>query len=111
MIDWDRSGVAPAAFDISTQLAYHPEPQRRLVLEAYLDAMAARSYTFPDDLDWERLVATFQAGRLANQVIWVATSIREGSGWTFEHLKTWRDELAASVEGGPVRHRQGSGKA
>jgi hypothetical protein len=110
LIDWDRCGVAPAAFDISTQLAYHPEPQRRLVLDAYVAAMAERGYHFPSDLDWERLVSTFQAGRLANQVIWVAMSIREGSGWTCEHLKVWRDELAAAVEGKPIQRRPSSGK-
>lgn len=111
LIDWDRCGVAPAAFDISTQLAYHAEPQRQMVLDAYIAAMAERGCRFPADLDWERLVSTFQAGRLANQVIWVAMGIHEGTGWTCEHLKVWRDELAAAVEGKPIHRRPGSGKA
>ena len=109
LIDWDHCGVAPAAFDISTQLAYHPEPVRRLVLDAYTAAMAERGCPFPDDLDWRRLVSTFEAGRLANQVIWVATGIREGNGWTCEDLAIWRDELAAAVEGQPIT-RLSSGK-
>jgi thiamine kinase-like enzyme len=110
LIDWDHCGVAPAAFDISTQLAYYPKPERQLVLDAYTAAMAERGFRFPADLDWARLVATFEAGRLANQVIWVAMGIREGNGWTCADLSIWQDELAAAVEGRPIR-RQSSGKA
>ncbi|RYU15100.1 aminoglycoside phosphotransferase family protein [Nocardioides iriomotensis] len=110
LIDWDHCGVAPAAFDISTQLAYYPEPRRQQVLDAYATAMAERGHRFPADLDWARLVATFEAGRLANQVIWVAMGIREDNGWTVDDLTIWRDELAAAVEGRPIR-RLSSGKA
>lgn len=110
LIDWDHCGVAPAGFDISTQLAYYQEPERQLVLDAYTGAMAERGFRFPDDLDWGLLVSTFEAGRLANQVIWVAMGIREGNGWTCADLSVWRDELAAAVEGKPIR-RLNSGKA
>ena len=43
-------------------------------------------------------------------MIWVATGIREGNGWTCEDLTIWRDELAAAVEGQPIT-RLSSGKA
>lgn len=109
LIDWDHCGVAPAGFDISTQLAYYQEPERRLVLDAYTAAMAERGCRLPGDLDWPLLVSTFEAGRLANQVIWVAMGIRESSGWTWSDLAVWRDELSAAVEGAPIR-RLSSGK-
>lgn len=100
LIDWDHVGVGPAGFDISTHVAYYAADQRRLVLERYTAAMANRGFPFPDDLDWDLLVATFEAGRLANQVIWVALGIQEGNGWTFRELAAWRDALAAVVGAG-----------
>ena len=92
-------GVGPAGFDISTHVAYYPPAQRRFVLERYTQAMADRGFPFADDLDWDLLVATFEAGRLANQIIWVARGILEGNGWTFRELAAWRDALAAVVAG------------
>lgn len=97
LIDWDRCGVAPAGFDISTHVAYYEEPERQFVLDAYTTAMAERGVRFPGDLDWELLVQTFEAGRLANQIIWVALGIQERNGWDFTHLSAWSDELAAVV--------------
>ncbi|HSE07814.1 MAG TPA: aminoglycoside phosphotransferase family protein [Nocardioidaceae bacterium] len=101
LIDWDRCGVAPAGFDISTHLAYYEEPERRVVHESYSAAMAARGFAFPSDLDWDLLVSTFEAGRLANQIIWVALGIQEGNGWTFAELSAWLGKLAAVVDGTP----------
>ena len=95
LIDWDHVGVGPAGFDISTHVARYPAAQRAIVLERYAGAMADRGYPFHDDLDWELLVSTFEAGRLANQVIWVVLGILEGNGWTFRELAAWRDALGA----------------
>lgn len=97
LIDWDHVGVAPAAFDISTHVAHYPLDQRRLVLERYLGAMEERGLPFPHDVDWDLLVATFEAGRLANQLIWMALGIIEGNGWTFRELAAWSEDLAAAV--------------
>lgn len=101
LIDWDRCGVAPAGFDISTHLAYYGEPERQLVLDSYTAAMAARGFPFPTDLDWNLLVSTFEAGRLANQIIWVALGIHEDNGWTFADLSAWQGKLAALVDPRP----------
>ena len=102
LIDWDHVGVGPAGFDISTHVAYYGPAQRRLALERYTTAMAERGHPFRDDLDWDLLVATFEAGRLANQVIWVALGILEGNGWTFRELAAWADALAAVVDPRPA---------
>jgi thiamine kinase-like enzyme len=99
LIDWDHVGVAPAGFDISTHLAHYPRAQRDLVLDRYTGAMAQRGFPFPRDTDWDLLVATFEAGRLANQIIWIAISILEGSEWGFPRLKDWSDALAAVAPG------------
>lgn len=99
LIDWDHMGVGPATFDISTHVAHYPPDQRRLVLDRYTTAMADRGFPFADDLDWELLVRTFEAGRLANQIIWIALAILEGSPWGFRRLADWRDALAAVVPG------------
>ena len=102
LIDWDHVGVAPAAFDISTHLAHYPLDQRGLVLERYLGAMEERGLPYPHDVDWDLLVGTFEAGRLANQLIWMALGIIEGNGWTFRELAAWSGDLAAAV--GASRH-------
>lgn len=98
LIDWDHVGVGPAGFDVSTHLRYYPAEQRQLVLDSYTRAMAERGFPM-HDLDWGLLVPTFEAGRLANQVIWVALGILEGNGWTFEHLAQWELALADVVDG------------
>ena len=98
LIDWDHCGVAPAGFDISTHVARYPAPERQLALEVYRTAMAERGFPFPDDLDWDFLVATFEVGRLCNQVIWVALGIIEGNGWSFGDLAAWHAKLSAAVD-------------
>ncbi|HEU4514307.1 MAG TPA: aminoglycoside phosphotransferase family protein [Nocardioidaceae bacterium] len=98
LIDWDHVGVAPAGFDLSTHLAYYPPALRTVVLDAYTTAMADRGFPFRDGLDWDLLVSTFEAGRLANQLIWLSIGILEGNGWTFDGLADWGRALAASVD-------------
>jgi hypothetical protein len=98
LIDWDHVGVAPAAFDLSTHVAYYSPAERRVVLDAYTSAMAERGFPFRDDLDWDLLVSTFEAGRLANQLIWLSIGILEGNGWTFDGLADWGRALAAAVD-------------
>ena len=95
LIDWDHAGVGPCGFDISTHVAYYAPAQRRLVLNLYTQAMADRGFPFADDLDWDLLVRTFEAGRLANQIIWIALGILEGNAWGFRELADWRDALEA----------------
>lgn len=101
LIDWDHVGVGPAAFDISTHVAYYTGPQRTLVLDLYRTAMAERGYPFADDVDWDLLVSTFEVGRLANQLIWITLGILEGNGWAFEHLAAWADAFGSAVDGEP----------
>ena len=98
LIDWDHVGVAPAAFDLSTHVAYYPPALRRVVVDRYTAAMAVRGFPFRDDVDWDLLVGTFEAGRLANQLIWLAISILEGAEATFERLAGWGQALAAAVD-------------
>lgn len=104
-IDWDHVGVAPAGFDISTHVAHYPPGLRKHVLDHYTRAMAQRGSPFADGLDWPLLMVTFEAGRLANQIIWIAQSILEGSRWGFQQLAWWSRALGATVaasgDGGP----------
>jgi hypothetical protein len=99
LIDWDHVGVGPAAFDLTTHVAHYPPAQRRLVLDSYAAAMAVRGFPFRDDVDWDLLVRTFEAGRLANQLVWLATGVLEGSGNTFDRIAEWGQALAAAVDG------------
>ena len=98
LIDWDHVGVAPAAFDISTHVAHYPPARRPLVVDRYTAAMAERGFPFRDDVDWDLLVRTFEAGRLANQLIWLATAVLEGTEKTFDRLVEWGQALAAAVD-------------
>lgn len=102
LIDWDHVGVGPAGFDISTHVSYYPAHQRHIVLERYRQAMADRGFPFDDGLDWALLVETFEAGRLANQIIWIALSILEGGAWGFRRLAAWRDALAEVLPGSGI---------
>jgi Phosphotransferase enzyme family len=99
LIDWDHVGVAPAAFDLSTHVTHYPPAQRPLVVDRYTAAMAERGFPFREDLDWDLLVRTFEAGRLANQLIWLATGVLEGTEKTFDRLVEWGQALAAAVDG------------
>lgn len=99
IIDWDHAGIGPAAFDLSTHVSYYPPGQRRQVLDHYTKAMAERGYPFGEHVDWARLLATFEAGRLANQIIWVAICILQRDGWTFDDLAAWGRSLAAVMDG------------
>jgi hypothetical protein len=98
LIDWDHAGVGPAAFDLSTLVAHYQPAQRPLVIDRYTAAMAERGFPFRDDVDWDLLVRTFEAGRLANQLIWLATAVLEGTEKTFDRLGEWGEALAAVVD-------------
>jgi hypothetical protein len=99
LIDWDHAGIGPAAFDLSTHVSYYPPGQRQRVIDHYTNAMAERGYPFGEHVDWIRLLATFEAGRLANQIIWVAICILQRDGWTFDDLAAWGRSLAAVTDG------------
>ena len=43
-------------------------------------------------------VRTFEAGRLANQLIWLATAVLEVTETTFDRLVEWGQALAAAVD-------------
>lgn len=107
LIDWERCGVGPAGFDISTHVAYYDDPLRQHALDSYTAAMADLGFPFRDDLDWDLLVSTFESGRLANQIIWVAMGIREGNGWTFSELAAWRDVLEIVASGRSAKRADG----
>jgi len=49
-------------------------------------------------MDWDLLVRTFEAGRLANQLIWLATAVLEGTEKSFDRLVEWGQALAAAVD-------------
>ncbi len=99
LIDWDHTGIGPAAFDLSTHVSYYAPDQRRRVLDHYTGAMAERGFPFGEHVDWNHLLATFEAGRLANQIIWVAICILQRDGWTFDDLASWSRSLAAALDG------------
>ncbi|MGH8968542.1 MAG: phosphotransferase [Actinomycetes bacterium] len=94
LIDWDHAGVGPAAFDISTQLSYVPPRDRELVLGYYLHAMAERGCPYDACIDWDVVLKTMEAGRLANQVIWLGIQARSGHAWSFAGLEERRRLLA-----------------
>jgi thiamine kinase-like enzyme len=99
LIDWDHAGVGPAAFDLSTHVSYYSPDKRQRVLDHYTNAMAERGYPFGDHVDWTLLLATFEAGRLTNQIIWVAICILQHDGWTFDDLAAWGRSLATVMDG------------
>jgi hypothetical protein len=70
LIDWDRAGVGPVAYDLSTFLYRFPAGDRSWILEHYRRAVGRVGWHLPDTPDLNVLFETAECARFANRIIW-----------------------------------------
>ena len=87
LVDWDRMGVGPFSYDLSTLLLRFPPEQRPGILETYRDAAARVGWQLGPLVDLELLFDTAERARYANRVIWPAVALlQERAAWGFPEL-------------------------
>jgi Ser/Thr protein kinase RdoA (MazF antagonist) len=79
LIDWDRAGVGPVAYDVSTFLYRFPSDQRLWILNEYRSALDQAGWRLPEPADLNVLFETAECARYANRIIWpTAALVSEG---------------------------------
>jgi hypothetical protein len=87
LTDWDRAGVGPMSYDLSTFLLRFPAGQRRWILDVYTRALENRVWRPPGVARLNLLCETAELSRYANRVIWPALAIaHDRAAWGFEAL-------------------------
>jgi hypothetical protein len=87
LIDWDRAGVGPISYDLSTFLLRFPPHHRLWILELYRETMGHAGWCLPSARDLNLLFETAECGRYANRVIWPAIALlRERAEWGYDEL-------------------------
>jgi thiamine kinase-like enzyme len=89
LIDWDRAGVGPISYDLSTFLYRFPPPARPWILDLYRDDVGHVGWRLPSAAELNLLFTTAEYARLANRVMWAAVAL-----W-MDHVAWGFDELAA----------------
>ncbi|HYX83018.1 MAG TPA: phosphotransferase [Gemmatimonadales bacterium] len=87
LVDWDRVGVGPFTYDLSTLLFRFPPRERAGVLDLYRHAVERLGWSLPPTGDLHLLCETAELARYANRVIWPALAlVREHADWGFPEL-------------------------
>jgi len=87
LIDWDRAGVGPASYDLSTFLMRFPESERLWILDSYREAVAPAGWRLPDARDLNLMFETAELARFANRIIWPAIALgHDQAEWGFDEL-------------------------
>jgi Phosphotransferase enzyme family len=87
LIDWDRAGAGPIAYDLSTFILRFPSKQRHRVMEVYREVNAT-NWEIPDYKDLNLVFETFEYARYACLMIWPAIALGEsGVAWALEQLE------------------------
>lgn len=99
LIDWDRVGVGPVAYDLSTFLSRFPAGDREWILECYRRSVGRAGWSLPVAAELNVLFATAEYSRLANLVIWPAIAVSQrhpDRAWAFGELAAlaeWLDQV------------------
>jgi len=100
LVDWDRVGVGPFSYDLSTFLFRFPPEQRPRILECYRQAVAAAGWRLASGSELEVLFDTAEQARYANRVIWPALAlVQDHAAWGFPELaevERWFEALDAA---------------
>lgn len=93
LIDWERAGVGPALYDLSTFLRQLPASDRPWVLDAYRECVRPAGWGWPEPALFERVAEGFEVGRFASCLAWRVLSALElpGGGasppaWLYDDL-------------------------
>jgi thiamine kinase-like enzyme len=94
LIDWDRAGVGPPAYDLSTFLGRLPRKERGWLLDIYRNEIE-QVWKLPDTTVLNGIFDTCQHARLANQAIWPALELLSTDAqWALDALRrieSWFD--------------------
>jgi len=97
LVDWDKVGVGPFSYDLSTFLFRFPPAERPWVLEYYRKAVARAGWRLAPARELQLLFDTAERGRYANRLIWPALALlQERADWGFPELaevERWFREL------------------
>lgn len=103
LVDWDRVGVGPVSYDLSTLLSRLPRADRGWALECYREAVATHGWRLPPAARLDELFMTAELARLANRVIWPAIALAIGGGEDDGADRDWAvgelSALAGWIEG------------
>jgi aminoglycoside phosphotransferase (APT) family kinase protein len=91
LIDWDRTGVGPAVYDVSTFLLRFAPQDRGWILGLYRAALLRRGRSLPNVSALNRLFETAEFARYACCLAEAAGAAAGGERWGFEQM--------AAVEG------------
>jgi Ser/Thr protein kinase RdoA (MazF antagonist) len=103
LIDWDRAGVGPACYDLSTFLLRFPAHHRPAITGLYREAVGRLGWQLAADRELNVLFDTAERARYANCVIWPALAVvQDGAAWGFDALAAvaeWFDALRPVLPG------------
>lgn len=101
LIDWDRAGVGPMSYDLSTFLLRFSRAARPRLVELYATSLANGVWRIPTTHRLNLLLETAELARYANRVIWPALAIaRNRAPWGFAELaevERWFEALEPVV--------------
>lgn len=87
LIDWDRAGVGPMSYDLSTFLLRFPSPMRSRLVDLYASSLENGVWRVPATRRLNVLLETAELARYANRIVWPALAIaRERASWGFAAL-------------------------
>jgi Phosphotransferase enzyme family len=87
LIDWDKTGVGPLTYDLSTFLYRFSAHDRPQILDRYQQAVAPLNWPVPSRSDLNLLLETAEIARLANCLIWPCIeAVQGGATWVFDSL-------------------------
>jgi len=87
LVDWDRLGVGPFSYDLSTLLFRLPPDQRPAILGRYRRAVGRAGWRLAPTPELQVLFDTAERARYANRIIWPALAlVRERAAWGFPEL-------------------------
>ena len=97
LIDWDRAGVGPVCYDLSTFLLRFPAQHRPAIMDIYRAEVGRLGWRLAPDAQLNTLFDTAERARYAHYVIWPALAvIQPGGAWGFDALAAvadWFDAL------------------
>jgi Ser/Thr protein kinase RdoA (MazF antagonist) len=112
LIDWDRLGVGPAIYDLSTLLLRLPRTARKSVLNQYLANVGDAGWPVPTVDEVAFLSTALERARLATLISWRVLDLLHAPGrpaarWAAKELRsirTWWQQ----IDPGPAKERTGA---
>lgn len=100
LVDWDRVGMGPVTYDLSTFL-YRLAPEHRpWILKVYREAAAKRGWQLPDDSVLNQLLETAECARYAFNLGDAALAAFRREWWGFpmmEEIERWFADLEPAL--------------